>query len=440
MRTIRSMSQVRFRAARVFGAVMMLLALLATASTVSPVAASPAAGRGSVPLPVKANADQFANVELPGDLGQSGYQVWVPQAGHTIRGYMLDYWRANGASSVYGYPISEPFASANSRYSQAFEGGVFEFYPELVWTDQPSVSLMHVSDTVLTDRLGDVRRDGRRDAGGGDRRAYAWRDVDPNGTSAQRAINNGEIYSDVTGQTVTGAFYDWYVSNEGASYIGNPISQPVAERGGVVQYFEGTALFRNEEGEVSVLPIVKENSRRLGIDTTKVEQAGLPEYDELFFWEADNPNPLGDPYTPGRKWIEISISQQTLYAYQGNTLISSSLVSTGISPNNTELGLFHIRYKLEKQDMAGALGPNGEVIATGQPAADSAEASGQDSYVVKDVPNVMYINSDAEALHGAYWHNNFGTPMSHGCINQPLDFAKFMYGWAPLGTMVWVRE
>ena len=45
-----------------------------------------------------------------------------------------------------------------------------------------------------------------------------------------------------------------------------------------------------------------------------------------------------------------------------------------------------------------------------------------------------YLNADAEALHGAYWHNNFGNRMSHGCINLPLDMAHFLYGWAPLGT------
>jgi lipoprotein-anchoring transpeptidase ErfK/SrfK len=51
----------------------------------------------------------------------------------------------------------------------------------------------------------------------------------------------------------------------------------------------------------------------------------------------------------------------------------------------------------------------------------------------------MYFNYDAEALHGAYWHNNFGTPMSHGCVNLPLDMATFLFNWAPLGTMVWVH-
>ncbi len=52
----------------------------------------------------------------------------------------------------------------------------------------------------------------------------------------------------------------------------------------------------------------------------------------------------------------------------------------------------------------------------------------------------MYFNLDAEALHGAYWHNNFGHKMSHGCVNLPLYFATWLYGWAPLGTEVWVHQ
>ena len=59
-------------------------------------------------------------------------------------------------------------------------------------------------------------------------------------------------------------------------------------------------------------------------------------------------------------------------------------------------------------------------------------------YGVPDVPNVIYVNLDAEALHGAYWHNNFGQRMSHGCINLPLPVAEFLYGWAPLGIPVTV--
>ena len=49
----------------------------------------------------------------------------------------------------------------------------------------------------------------------------------------------------------------------------------------------------------------------------------------------------------------------------------------------------------------------------------------------------MYFWADY-ALHGAFWHNNFGTPMSHGCINLRTDQAEFLYNWADVGTDVYV--
>jgi lipoprotein-anchoring transpeptidase ErfK/SrfK len=98
---------------------------------------------------------------------------------------------------------------------------------------------------------------------------------------------------------------------------------------------------------------------------------------------------------------------------------------------------------LPTQDMAGTTNEDGEVVALGQEAAENAGIGtevGETAYTVEDVPNVMYFNLDAEALHGAYWHNNFGNKMSHGCVNLPLYYATWLYGWAPLGTEVWVHE
>ena len=133
------------------------------------------------------NVDQFANVELPPDLGPGAIQVYVPDTGHTLRGYFLDYWRATGAKAVYGDPISEPFASSDGLYSQAFENGVFQFRLELVWTDDPSVTLMNLGDRSLSDRLDNFRTDGRRGGGGGDRRTSSWKGVAPDGATATKA-------------------------------------------------------------------------------------------------------------------------------------------------------------------------------------------------------------------------------------------------------------
>ncbi|MGE3797652.1 MAG: L,D-transpeptidase family protein [Thermomicrobiales bacterium] len=390
-----------------------------------------------------ANLDQFANVNLPGDLGQTSMQVYFPQTKHTLRGYFLDYWRANGGESVYGLPISEPFASADGLYSQAFERGIFQFVLEMVWTDLPSVTLMPLGREILDERVDSFRADGRRGGGGGDRRSAVWKSVDPTGVTATAAISSGGTWSEATGHTIAGAFHDWYATHEGTYYLGQPISQPLRERGLTVQYFEGAILMEHPDTGVHLAPLGTEMIDQLGIDQTAASGSGLPVYDESLFFSVANPNPLGDIYTQGKRSIHIDISDQPLTAYQGGQMITQTLVSTGLAPNDTERGHFHVRYKLPTQDMAGTVDSSGAVVAMGEEAANSAgsgEYAGQEAYIVEDVPNVMYFNYDAEALHGAYWHNNFGNPMSHGCVNLPLQMAEFLYGWAPLGTEVIVTD
>jgi lipoprotein-anchoring transpeptidase ErfK/SrfK len=60
-------------------------------------------------------------------------------------------------------------------------------------------------------------------------------------------------------------------------------------------------------------------------------------------------------------------------------------------------------------------------------------------YDTPDVPWTMYFKWGF-AIHGAYWHNNFGTPVSHGCVNMRLHEAKVLYEWAEVGTEVVVHE
>ncbi len=385
---------------------------------------------------------KFANVALPGDLGQTSVTAYVPATEHSVRGYLLDYWRANGGPSVYGNPITEPFASTNGYYSQAFQAGILQYIPDLVWTDAPSVTLMPIAKTVLDDNVGTFNRDGRRGGGGGDRNKNAFSAIASSSKTAQAEINNNGTYVDATGHTISGAIAAWYDSHEGAAYLGNPVSQPVNERGVSVQYFDGAALLQNQDGDVYLAPLAAEHETSLNLDTTPVAQGDMPTYSEELFWTMDNPNPQGNPDASGRKLIEVNTTTETENVYQGSTLVMTSLVSTGLAPNLTAPGTFHVRYKLPKTDMAGTISSDGKVDALGQEASDKAKAGdlpGQIGWVVPDVPDVMYFNSEAEALHGAYWHNNFGNPMSHGCVNQPLDVAHFMFGWAPLGTEVWIH-
>jgi LysM repeat protein len=124
----------------------------------------------------------------------------------------------------------------------------------------------------------------------------------------------------------------------------------------------------------------------------------------------------GGGYTPpsgggGGKWIDVDISSQTLRAYQGNTAVRSMVVSTGIARYPTPTGRFRILSKYPSVTMSGP------------------------GYYLPGVPHTMFFYG-GYAIHGTYWHNNFGTPMSHGCINLTRADAAWLYGWSPVGTLV----
>jgi lipoprotein-anchoring transpeptidase ErfK/SrfK len=127
--------------------------------------------------------------------------------------------------------------------------------------------------------------------------------------------------------------------------------------------------------------------------------------------------PLPSPTTPGApiKWIEVDISEQTLTAYEGEIPVLNVSVSTGTARTPTPLGEFAIYARVPIQDMGGP------------------------DYLLKDVLYVAYFHGDY-ALHATYWHDNFGQPMSHGCINMRTADARWLYEWAPIGTPVRVNE
>jgi hypothetical protein len=115
------------------------------------------------------------------------------------------------------------------------------------------------------------------------------------------------------------------------------------------------------------------------------------------------------------KRIEVDLTNQMLYAYQNDQLVMSFPVATG-KWFPTPTGTFHIWTKLRYTRMAGGVGA--------------------DAYDLPNVPYVMFFYNDQVgkgrgfSLHGAYWHNNFGHPMSHGCVNISPANAGNLYEWA----------
>jgi lipoprotein-anchoring transpeptidase ErfK/SrfK len=301
-----------------------------------------------------------------------------------------------------------------------------------MWTDDAAVRLMPIGQQEVTEARLDTRSDGRRT--GADRRASVWRPGTENVTRTNEVVNEGGRFSNQTGYSISGAFAAWYDSHEGWFYMGAPISEPMFDRGAQVQYFQNGILMVQDD-VVRPAPLPHENPEKYGFDTTPVEQGERPVFSEARFYQAYNPQGVDPTQYAGPKRIDISIAEQMMRVYQGETLILESYISTGLEPNTTEVGNFHVRIKYVSQTMSGFTSSSGEVVGLGSEGGVEGMQTGN-PYEVEDVPHVMYFNYQAEALHGAYWHNNFGQRMSHGCINQPLDVAAFMYDFSPLGTPV----
>lgn len=129
---------------------------------------------------------------------------------------------------------------------------------------------------------------------------------------------------------------------------------------------------------------------------------------------APAPNPGSAPAPVAGRWIDINLSAQRLTAYQGQAAVFSTLISSGVAGRRTPTGRFAVRTKISSQRMVGP------------------------GYNLPGVPWVMYF-AGANAIHGTYWHNNFGRPMSHGCVNMRTADAQWLYNWSSIGTPVVVH-
>ncbi|RPJ28227.1 MAG: hypothetical protein EHM33_05195 [Chloroflexi bacterium] len=113
----------------------------------------------------------------------------------------------------------------------------------------------------------------------------------------------------------------------------------------------------------------------------------------------------------GTRWIDVDLTNQQVYAYEGDVVVNSFIVSTGTWMTPTVTGKYKIYVKIRSGSMHGP------------------------GYYLPDVPYIMYFHK-GYGLHGTYWHNNFGTPMSHGCVNLRTDEAGWLFEWASVGTVV----
>jgi len=123
------------------------------------------------------------------------------------------------------------------------------------------------------------------------------------------------------------------------------------------------------------------------------------------------PAPASAPSGASGKWIDVNLTTQTVTAFEGQRAVFTARASTGTWRTPTVVGTFSVYVKYTSTRMRGP------------------------GYDLPNVPYTMYFYR-SYGLHGTYWHNNFGTPMSHGCVNLSTPDAQWLFNWAPVGTRV----
>lgn len=148
------------------------------------------------------------------------------------------------------------------------------------------------------------------------------------------------------------------------------------------------------------------------------------DYVETLYDEGDKTVWDNDYSTTSLKRIVVDRSEQKLYAYEDDIIFLEADISTGLELTPTPRGTFTIFKKTPSRYMQGPL----------------PGLKDQQLYDLPGVPWNLYFTHGGAVIHGAYWHNSFGRPYSHGCVNLPPATARQLYTWTDLGTRVIVQD
>jgi hypothetical protein len=121
--------------------------------------------------------------------------------------------------------------------------------------------------------------------------------------------------------------------------------------------------------------------------------------------------PLSPGVPPVKKRMDVNLTTQTLTCFENDTLVFSTSVSTGQAGMETPSGTFHINDKLPSRNMS------------------TTSYLADDTLPLVGVPWCSFFTEQGHAFHGTYWHNNFGVPMSHGCVNMRNEDAIWLFRW-----------
>lgn len=402
-------------------------------------------------------------------------RVYFAETGHHLAEPFLFYWRMNGERTVFGLPISEPVSQADGNVVQYFERMALRYRPNAGGATALVTGFNALTNTSVNLRVGPGTGWGKvgvlgtqqrvRLVGGPlpDADGAPWYQVagifgtgwtkgeflerhdDPisiatvavdldHPRTSERAFarlagvvvgalgpNNDDLtYFPTTGHALAAPFLKFWEANGGTSIFGLPVSEAFQEASGddgkvrLTQYFEHVRMEYHSDLAGSAAAVQLSLLGRRAAEVARVNTRAVGR-------RADSPVYSPDLFV-GIKWLEVSIGQQRLTAWEGDLPILSTLVRTGKTGWDTPRGTFRTFRKVQMEDMT------------------LLDPSDPEYYYTPNVPWIMYFLEGGFAVHGAVYDDQWGTPTSHGCVNVPVDLARYLYSWAPVGTLVWIHD
>lgn len=184
----------------------------------------------------------------------------------------------------------------------------------------------------------------------------------------------------------------------------------------------GTVI-TNSDGAVLRTTVAGQDGRTLG-DTSNVAQDFATQLETGNAAYALPVEVVPTVTTTLQRLLEVDLGEQRVYLKENGNVVDSWAISSGESRSPTVPGRYRVNSHYDVQTMSSGAGKNG---------------TGYWDYEVPNIQWIMYFNG-SQAFHGVYWHNNFGTPMSHGCVGMPNSRAKQIYDWSPNGTDVYIHS
>jgi hypothetical protein len=386
-------------------------------------------------------APAAARKTLDGPASNAASAQYFPETKHQISGDFAEFW-SKGGLAVFGMPLSEVYTDSKSKKrTQVFERAIFEE------GDKTEVALVPIAKQIVEEN-GAITSDpafAPAPPNGGETRLVQ----SPEGLRLRAAGNtDAEIRVLLADNAefimAPGAKGDWlpgyadgYAGWVSSQFLATPKPLPtISEEDWDLNVWQGAALSEtNVRSEPSTkAPIAKVLAYGDPVKVTKWVE-GEAVYEGADLWAQVGPKEFiygrnvgrnapvtPTPIPPGApttgKWIDVNLTQQLMIAYEGKSVVRTTLTTTGMAGWETPTGSFTIINRVANETM------------------DSGAIGAESFYKLEDVLFTQYFTNQGHAIHFAWWRTpeTIGRPGSHGCLNLLLDDSQFFWDWADYGV------